>query len=60
MAGIGNKRKLTPDEEKDVYLLKIKGVNIVEIAFKFGISTRTVERICKRVEEELGKRRSDK
>lgn len=44
-------RKLTPIEEQAVYQMKKQGVPTTEIAYKNGISTRTVDRIVKRIEK---------
>lgn len=45
-------RKLTPLEERGVYEQRKRGVSLTEIAYKNGISVKTVERISKRIEEE--------
>jgi len=50
----GRKRKLNPIEEMIVYEQKTAGkISIAEIAYKNEISTKTVERITKRIHEEL-------
>jgi DNA-directed RNA polymerase specialized sigma24 family protein len=56
MAGYGVPRKLSPLEETGVYEAKINGTPIAEIAYKFGISVRTVDRIVKRVKNEIEER----
>ncbi len=45
-------RKLTPLKERDVYEQRKRGVSLTEIAYKNGISVKTVERIYKRIDAE--------
>ena len=52
MAGKGQPRKLTPIEEAGVYEARKTGTPVVDIAYTYKISVRTVDRIVKRVEEE--------
>lgn len=52
MAGKGQPRKLTPIEESGVYEARKAGTSVVDIAYTYKISVRTVDRIVKRVEEE--------
>ena len=42
-------RKLTHEEEELIYKNKIAGISIAELAFKNGVSAKTIERTCKRV-----------
>lgn len=52
MAGKGQPRKLTPIEEAGVYEARKAGASVVDIAYTYKISVRTVDRIIKRVEQE--------
>lgn len=51
----GKQRKLNPIEEQLIYEKRIAGASIVELAYDNKISTRTVERIVKRIKEEIEK-----
>lgn len=48
----GRVRKLNPEEEYLIYKQRIAGASVVELAYKNKISTRTVERIVKRIKEQ--------
>lgn len=48
----GRRRKLTPIEERLIYEQRNSGTSIVELAYNNKISTRTVERIIKRIKEQ--------
>lgn len=45
-------RKLTPIEERIIYTQRKQGVPLTELAYKNGVSVKTVERTCQRVEKE--------
>jgi transposase len=49
----GQKRKLTPLEEIDLYNMYIEGRGILEIQFKFRVSESTAKRTVKRIEEKI-------
>ena len=48
----GRQKKLNPIEEQLIYDQRIAGASVVELAYKNNISTRTVERIIKRIKEQ--------
>lgn len=48
----GRQKKLNPQEEQSIYDQRIAGASIVELAYNNEISTRTVERIIKRIREQ--------
>jgi len=50
-SGRGRKRKLTPRKEQQVYNMRKSGISVTEVAFKNGISTKTVQRIINRINE---------
>ena len=52
-------RKLTPIEERAIYEQRKQGVSLTEIAYKNGVSVKTVERTCQRVEEESEVQKND-
>lgn len=50
--GRGKPRALTPVEEVGVYNMHKEGKPITEIAYKFGISPSTVNRIVQRLKKQ--------
>lgn len=46
---MGRKRKLTPRKEQQVYNMRKSGISVTEVAYKNGISTKTVQRIVNRI-----------
>lgn len=48
----GRQKKLSPIEEQLIYDQRIAGASVVELAYNNEISTRTVERIIKRIKEQ--------
>lgn len=49
----GQKRKLTPLEELDLYTMYKQGGSILDIQIKFRVSESTVKRTVKRIEQRL-------
>lgn len=50
--GRGKPRALTPVEEAGVYNMHQQGKPIAEIAYKFGVSPSTVNRIVQRLKKQ--------